>query len=195
MHFFHTPKVRAFTLIEMLVSMTIAGIVFASVMTSYASLTRARQRIELFRGLQQQGSFALIRITDKVRDYGIDYDAYASGWPYSGSTIETQVLYLGDGTVFELDSDGIFRMNGELLLASSVEVVPDTFSFIITPDADPSVLVHPSYYTLNDPSASSSDYLTEQVQPKVQVQMDLRSTMNEAVILPLETTLSTRIYN
>lgn len=186
--------VSGFTLIELLVSMTIGGIVFASVMTSYASLTRARQRIDLYRGLQQQGSFVMIRMADKLRDYGIDYSAYPN-WPYTDGVIETQELYTNNDYVFELTLDGDFLMNEEPLLSTYVRVVPGSFSFRITPDGDPSSLVHPSYYDLGDPSVSTLDYLTEQVQPKVQIYMELQSTLDEDIVLPIQTTISTRIYN
>jgi len=60
-----------FSLIELLVGMTIGGIVLATVMTSYVAMVKTSIRLDLARQMQKETNFAVIRMADKIRNFPI----------------------------------------------------------------------------------------------------------------------------
>ena len=60
-----------FSLIELLVAMTIGGVVLTVVMTSYVAMTKTSLRLDLARQMQKETNFAVIRMVDKIRNHPI----------------------------------------------------------------------------------------------------------------------------
>ncbi len=62
-----------YTLIELLVAITIGGVVLATVMGSFLALSKTQKQLDLTRQIQREINFAAIRIADRVRSQSIDY--------------------------------------------------------------------------------------------------------------------------
>jgi len=65
-------KKRGFSLIELLVGMTIGAIILTVVMGSYAAMAKTTMRLDLARQLQKETNFAVIRMADKIRNFPIE---------------------------------------------------------------------------------------------------------------------------
>ena len=80
MIFFKKPYLKmkrpGFTLIEVLVATVISVAMMTLVMASFWTLWQTYRTSELLRDMQHEATFALTRISDKVRNYGVDYAAY-----------------------------------------------------------------------------------------------------------------------
>ena len=69
-------KNSGFTLIELLVATVISVAMLTLVMASFWTLWQTYRTSELMRDMQHEATFALTRISDKVRNQGIDYSQY-----------------------------------------------------------------------------------------------------------------------
>lgn len=171
-----SPK-PAFTLIEILVSMVIMAMIFSGTLYGFWKILEANARIDLSRQLQKEMHFAMIRMADKIRDYSIDYNAYTSG---PGKACENQdvnsppSLCVKNNYVFSADTE-VLKMNDAPLLSS--RFVTKKLYFSITPNTDPSDISNPQF------------------QPKVTIFLEAESKFLPDVSIPLQTTISSRIYN
>lgn len=168
-------KKRGFTLLELMVAITISGVIMTAIMSSYASLIRTKQKVDQHRQIQAQATLALSRIADKVRDYGIDYDAHD---PTDPNTLFVGTDVNGEDVVFTFTEtdEGQFTLQqttGGRVSPLFSRGVTATGSFTVSPDA----IGRPALY-----------------QPKVHVQLAVSSAKDETIKMDLQTTLSSRRY-
>lgn len=179
-----SSKNPGFTLIEVVVAITIAGIILSAVMVSYVSLAQTSRRIDISRQLQKETNFAMIRIADRVRAQSIDYEAYysGSGSPEACGPSNLKVLCLGaktktitnpSKTVFVLKDENL-EMNAAPLFSKKFKV--DKAEFKISPERDPAKLSNPQY------------------QPKAQIILEISSREEPKISLLIQTTVSSRLY-
>jgi prepilin-type N-terminal cleavage/methylation domain-containing protein len=174
-------KNKAFTLVEVLVSMVVSGLLLTLILGSFWLLIEVNQKNEVSGELQKQTSFALLRIADNVKNYSVDYDAYKD---FSTSICKNrdlkigtqQLLCLGGDHVFEKKKDNLF-MDGQPLFSEYFEVVD--IQFLVSPTANP------------------FDDITEksrQIQPKVTILLEVKSKKYENISLQIQSTISSRKY-
>lgn len=114
-----------FTLIELIVAMTIGGIILASVMGSFLTLSNTKQQLDITRQIQRELSFATIRIADRVRSQAVDYSLV--------SEFNTHKLPLEGNEIFRFDSDeGMLFMNDAPLFSKTLIV--QEAAFIVSPE-------------------------------------------------------------
>jgi len=180
-------KPKGFTLIEVLVSIVVAGIVLSAVMTSYASLSQTSRKATLTRQLQKETHFALMRMEDKIRSLPIGYDQYEGSGHCIGESIGGgKKLCLGQDVALEFHAD-----NGQLLfhkylpgedksqpLFSGRTLVQEA-TFSVVPTKDPA-------QNLGDKSL--------QLQPRVELFLNVASRIEPDITLQIRTTLSSRLY-
>ena len=65
-------KKSGFTLIELMVSITIGAIIITSALSVYANFVQTKIQIDIARQMQKEINFALARVTDRVRNCEIE---------------------------------------------------------------------------------------------------------------------------
>ncbi|HEY5713759.1 MAG TPA: prepilin-type N-terminal cleavage/methylation domain-containing protein [Candidatus Gracilibacteria bacterium] len=76
-------KNKGFTLIELIISIVIYGIIMTSVLASFWTLVKTRERADHFRNLEREVHFAMTRLSDTLRGNGINYiDSIADTGPF-----------------------------------------------------------------------------------------------------------------
>ncbi len=118
-------KNAGFSLIELVVAITIGGVILATVMGSYLSLAQVRQNLDITRQLQREVNFAAMRISDRARAYSVNYEELDAD--------NHHYLPLGDDE-FEYDAmEKELTMNGAPLFSPNVEV--SELNFTVFPTA------------------------------------------------------------
>ena len=169
---------NAFSLIELVIAITVAGIVFSSAMAGYVALVRTEQKAQELRRVQSEARMALLRIGDLLREQGTAYDHHSGGG-------ETTELYLKNGQRLRFSSEGAADFPQNLLYDDAPFFSQNTAvsegSFFIEPEGDP----------------FSTENLTQkslQVQPRVRIFMTLVSRNDPSVRFPIRTLFSLRRY-
>lgn len=115
------------SLVELVVAIAIGGVVLATVMGSYLSLAKMKQNLDITRQIQREVNFAVMRISDRVRAYSVNYDHN------DFSPIDSSFLPLGDDEFKYDEDDGQLTMNGAPLFSPIIEV--RDLRFEVSPDA------------------------------------------------------------
>lgn len=174
-------KNAGFSLIELLVSIVISGLVLSTVMAGYWTLVQAHHTTEIKRNMTQETTFALTRIADRVRTYSVDYEAYNSlPSPGTCATVSfsgSEILCLGQNNVFEKTGTQLL-MNTQPLISPQFEVT--MLNFQISPGQDP-------FQNISNKTA--------QLQPKVTILLETRSVKDPSLSFLLQTTISSRKYS
>lgn len=163
--FLKKTKTPAFSLIELLVAITIGSIILTLVMMSYASMVQTNIRLDESRKLQKQANFAVMRMADRIRNFSVVLpDAQADGLVSD----ETRLVIGKERGVFEFGeiSENI-RMDGQQLFSDNVIVEEINFKY------------------------SKSE---RKIQPWVQIYLKIRSRKNEEITNWVRTTISSRIF-
>ncbi len=114
-------QTTGFTLIELIVAITIGGIILATVMGSFLTLGKIKQQLDLTRQIQRELSFATIRIADRIRSQSLDYTRIEDS--------NLHALPLGETELFSFDPDaGMLFMNDAPLFSSSLMVQDAEFT-------------------------------------------------------------------
>ncbi len=174
-------KNKAFTLIEVLVSIVISALLLTIVLGSFWLLIKINKKNEISGELQREISFAMIRISDKIKSNSIDYQAYTSD-----SSSICQNASLSSGTQnrlclqnkykFQQKNTNLF-MNDQPLFSNDFEV--DFVDFIVSPAEDP---------------FSDISKIGIQLQPKVTIKLKVKSKKYEDLFLEIQSTISSRKY-
>ena len=156
-----------YTLIELLVAITIGGVILATVMGSFLALSKTQKQLDLTRQIQREINFATIRIADRVRSQSIDYDNIV--------ITDNHFLPIVGKEGFRFNPDpGIkqLTMNGAPLFSSNLMVRNLEFAVSENPD-------------------------TSHLQPSVKIELLVSDRTIGAepptVSVPLRTTISSRI--
>ena len=113
-------KKKAFSLIELLVAITIGGIILTVVMGNYIAMVQTTLRLDLARQLQKEANFAVIRMADRVRNYSVDL----------GSSEKEELVIRNDKGRFEfLKTQKKLEMDGQSLFSSNIVVDEVIFGY------------------------------------------------------------------
>jgi prepilin-type N-terminal cleavage/methylation domain-containing protein len=193
-------KRKAFTLIEMIIAITVFTIFIGFVMAAYLTFHKSQQQVAATRSMLLESEAIFNRLGDLMDNHKIHFEYYNSDTALEGDathTLETQELVLisldeeevvtiyweessedeDEGDLFlEIEGEEVIQLNG---IGTSV----DFMSFRIFPDDNP--------YSVENQSDSSFPHF----QPHIQVKMTLGREANfEDVILDLQTTFTSRFY-
>jgi len=181
-------KTSGVTLIELLVSMVIMGIIISLVLGSAWTMVKTQDQAAHFRNLQQEIHFSMSRISDLIRTYGIDYlnnDDLLN--PVQELTLNGKI-YGSDPIVLEIKSSGnreksLFINDSPLLstLVKVKEIGIDTLGeFTVSPKGDP-------FTNYGNPEM--------QIQPRVEIFLVLQDIKYPHLEIPIQTTISSRKYS
>ena len=195
------PRNRSgFTLIEMIIAITVFVIFIGFVMAAYLTFHRSQQQVAATRSMLLEGESVFNRLGDLMDDHQIYFDYYHasdSTTEDSTYTLESQELVLislneeevvhlyweeseedeEEGNLFyEIEGEDPIQLNG---VGTSV----DFMSFRIFPNDNP-------YSVENQADANFPHF-----QPHIQVKMSLGREVNGSdVILDLQSTFTSRFY-
>lgn len=175
-------KPKGFTLIELIVSFVVMAIVLSAVMQSLQSFIQTSRKLSVVREIQQDLSFALLRMGDRIRNNSIDYQAYDGGACATVAKINGQKLCLNNGWLLEKQGDVLFLSKGSVqspLFPKNVKVVQALFS--ISPEQDP-----------EDPVNWGNPVF--QRQPRVDIHLEIESLRDGDVNFEIDTSFSSRVY-
>ncbi|MFT7184555.1 MAG: prepilin-type N-terminal cleavage/methylation domain-containing protein [Oceanicoccus sp.] len=193
-------KREAFTLIEMVIAITVFVIFIGFVMAAYLTFHRSQTQVAATRSMLLEGEAIFNRLGDLMDDHKINFEYYNTESEFgtdASYTLEVQDLVLisldeeevvhvyweeseedeDEGNLFyELDGEDPIQLNA---LGTSV----DFMSFRIFPDDNP--------YSIENQSDPDFPHF----QAHIQVKMTLGRVANsDDVILDLQTTLTSRFY-
>lgn len=176
-------KHSAFTLVELLVSMVISALLLTAVLGSFWVLMQTNQKNEISGRLQQQTNFALLRISDKIKNHSIDYEKAKNmtPLPLDLGTPQKQLLLNGNFE-FKKTPDNL-TMNGQPLFSNEFKVT-ETF-FWVSPSKDPLDLTQ---------FTTPLEQKKSQLQPKVTIVLQVESKRFPNISLDIQTTISSRKY-
>ena len=172
-----SSKSSAFTLIEVLVSLVISGIMLTLVTSSYWLFLKVHKKAAVSRELQQETRFAMTRMADKIRAYNINYQDYESGGACPPSQTRNYKLCLNDHTI-SFHENNVWLDEHPLFSIDKFTV--ETAYFEFSPEVDP---------------LKNIGNLPAQIQPKTTVFLHLTSKKFPDTELKVQTTLSSRKYN
>jgi len=158
-------KKSAFTLIEILVSVTITGIIFSAVMVCFFVFFKMQEQTNVWRNLEKETHFTMMRIADKIRMHGVDY----------AQDNKIDQIFLKNNYVFEKKDENLY-MNDEPLFSAQEILIKDV-KFFISPE--------------QDPNAGEKKF---RVQPKVRMKISVQSKKIPDINFTLKTTISSRDY-
>lgn len=182
---------KGFTLIEMLVAMSIFVAFVGILLNSYTSIVRAQRDANDYRATYVEARQVFDILVQEMRDGMVDYQKYPAGvWGKQqnlylinkDNTARTHITY--DGTTVHLDKE--FFLSAETKssdLNSEVEIT--NFGLYVSPAIDP-----------YDGANYAND--RNQFHPKVTIfarfEKNLGAT-KDPIIIDLQTTISSRVYN
>ena len=174
-NFHHTrrAKIRGFTLLELLVSIVIGGIVLAGALSTYGVFSQTTARIRQTQQLHQAVNFAMIRMADRMRAYSIGYEQYGNFLP--GKT--SNQVFFGDGTHLHFSKNQLY-LNEQPLFAPPFVVTDAVFT--VTPAQDP----------FSATKLSADSYR----QPRLTIKLQVASKQNPTITTTVRTTISSRLY-
>ena len=174
-------KNKAFTLVEVVVSMVISALLLTIVLGSFWLLIKINKKNEIAGELQRQTSFAIMRISDKIKNNSIDYKAYAHN---SAGICQNLSLVSGTQNRLCLQNSYEFKQEGVNLLMNGQPLFSDDFKldfvhFFVSPPEDP---------------FSDISKIEIQLQPKVTISLKVKSKKYEDIFLEVQSTISSRKY-
>jgi len=170
-------KNRGFTLIEMLVTLSIFSVVVLLTMNTFLSSFASQKRLIEMQSVQREGSYIMetlsreIRMATEMTDYD-NNDSSITFKNYSGE----DVIYCRadeDASCSDADNGDYFAYGpdaGNMEIMNSSDIVVDSLRFYV-------------------PTISPNN------QPIIVVAMTISSAKDPSVSMTLQTSVSTRIYN
>ncbi len=155
-----------FSLIELLVAMTIGGVILTAVMTSYVAMTKTSLRLDLARQMQKETNFAVIRMVDKIRNY-----------PIKNCDEKKLVLQNRQGHEitfkFLLENKQQLTLNEQPLFSENIAVDDGHF----------------------DCKGLDDEENPAKIQPRVQIYLQVSAKKDPEITNRVQTTISSRIFN
>ena len=190
----------AFTLIEMIIAITVFVIFIGFVMAAYLTCHRSQAQVAATRSMLLEGEAIFNRLGDLMDDHKIYFEYYNTSVDHAADvdySLETQELVL-----ISLDEEEVVMLSweaseedeekGNLFLTiddeepiqlNALGTSVNFMSFRIFPNDNPYLV------------ANQSDSSFPHFQPHIQVKMTMgREGSSEDVILDLQTTLTSRFY-
>lgn len=191
---------KGFTLVELLVAMSIFVVFLGVLMSSYTSIIRAQHEANNYRVMYSEARHVFETITQELRNGMVGYDFYNSSPPPSGgdsieiidkSGLQKTIISF----VEPVPDEGIGRINYKTFALSNASVVEENYlnSDAVSVD-DLSFYVYPSKDPYNNANVDDNAL---QFQPMITVSATFsrNRTNKEPYFLTLQTTISSRIYN
>ncbi len=178
---------QGFTLVEMLIAMTVFLIFIGVVMNSYFGIVRSMHEANEYRIMYAEARHVFDRLSDEIRNSAIIYYeavSYQSG-------IDKLRLMATDGSyqkTFEYDGENLVLSDGEFesepYQLNSDEVKISDLKFYVSPAKDP--------YNPQNTAASNLQF-----QPKVTITATFVRELsgNKTYSFELQTTVSSRFYS
>ncbi len=162
-------KFAGFTLVEVVVSITIGGVILATVMGTYLSLAKIKADLDISRKIQREMNFAMMRMGDRIRFNEISFDKYDRHVLCAGGLDSEKCKY---GTKFQFKkSDNEENKTGKLLMNNdplfSPQLNVEAFRFTVQGENDE--------------------------QHRVQIEMLVSAVAKPSIKIPLRTTISSRL--
>ena len=164
---------KGFSLIEIIASCTILGIVTSSLIGTILVLQSAKNNIATNSRLQHELQFATDRLGNLIRDFSINYAAYENN---ICSTSDTSKLCLGGNNTISTAGQNLL-LNTEPLF--SQKTIVNKAQFSIFPNKNP---------------AKNLANKELQYQPSVQIILEIASRYNPQNNYKINTTYSSRKY-
>jgi prepilin-type N-terminal cleavage/methylation domain-containing protein len=103
-------EAKAFTLIEMVIAITVFSIFLGFVIGVYLSFHRAQQDTATERSLLMDGEAAMTVISDALRTYRVDYEEYGSLNPWAGDVLSAvnERDYLFDSASYVMEESVLY---------------------------------------------------------------------------------------
>jgi len=164
-------KKSGFSLIEILVTIVISGILLAAAAGNFAYFLRAEQKINLQRELQKQVFFAMSRLNDAARGCEIDFENFAA----------EKIIFKNPEKIFEktdenhADFPENFLLENQPLFSKKFRV--EKINFAISPTENP-----------------REDWANPQFQPKVEIFLRAAARAMPEISTEVRTVISSRIY-
>ncbi len=118
----HRSAKSAFTLVEVLISLVLAAILFTIVFRSYVSITQVSTRLENEKKLNMEITFITETVQNIADTYQIDYTKYGS--TLIAAQWRTKTLYLTGGS----QTGAMLQFSGENLLRIHANIVTPLIS-------------------------------------------------------------------
>lgn len=176
----------AFTLIEMIIAITVFTIFIGFAISAYLTFHRADQDALTNRSLLMESEAILNELSDATRQNKIDYDSYASGSGFFSLYLispdgSEQTIYTWDPDEETLSVERI--LNG----ASSGEYPLNSENLSVT-------YVNFEVFPEEDPYADSSYELQYQPMVRFDLNFSMPGRMDTELTLELSTTVTSRYY-
>jgi len=165
-------KKSGFSLLEILVTIVISGILLAAAAGNFAYFLRAEQKINLQRELQKQVFFAMSRLNDAVRGCEIDFASFSpEKINFKKNSVEKIFEKTDENHIFPEN----FLLENQPLFSKKFRV--EKINFVISPKKDP-----------------RENWANPQFQPKVEIFLHARSREIPEISTAVRTVISSRIY-
>ena len=181
---------KGFTLIEMLVAMTIFVVFIGVIISSYASIVQSQKHTNDFRIVYADARSVFETLVLDLRDGMVDYASYHGHAVPVGNGLQELYLVSKDAAVktkivYKVDEKSVFVSQGPdfsdaVKLNNNVNIVD--FKMYVSPVIDP-----------YDPQFVAND--KNQFQPKVTIYAEFGEEKGDESNVKLQTTISSRIYN
>lgn len=187
---------KGFTLVEMLVAISIFSIVIVVVADLFARSNQVRMRASINQEVQGNAQLIMGQLTDRFRSGTVDYDAYGG-----------QIVNIQEDTFYFIDEQGV---NTVVTTSSDLSFCPDAKSIpciVISEDGGanfqsltPSGVRVPKLDFYIDPPQSPTESngkgFVYDIQPRVTIVVGLQSTIARedlAKIFYFQTSVSSRV--
>lgn len=131
-------KNTGFTLIEILVAMSIFVIVMLTIGGIFVSITKTQRKSSIEQRVQAEARYALELLTQEIKGGEIDYNAYGGALGSNLQTILNLIRPNGDNVQFRLGDNTLkMRVGGSDQNVLSSDVKVENLQFYITPLASP----------------------------------------------------------
>ena len=168
-----------YTLIELLVAVTLSGVVLSAFLGQVSHFFSQQQLLGQGQKLQASADFALQKLADELRRESVDYEAYASG--VCGNLSEQNMADFSAEKLCLSTEKKFWVEDQQLWYQSGTEQAP------LTPS---SVVVDRAYFWITPVERSSSN----PQQPKVSLFLEFSAENPLVSPIILTTTISSRQY-
>ena len=173
----------AFSLIEIIITITISGIVFSSVLANFFIYIKQQNKIQVIREVNADTHFPLLRMSDKIRSFAIDYAKHKIGkdrCPTISSFKVDRICLEKDYQFFLEDRVVQMKKGSKTSPLTSKNIIVDKLLFFVTPAENP---------------FTKTTQRQNRLQPKVTIFISARSVRLPEITQTMQTTISSRIYD
>jgi hypothetical protein len=176
-------KNQGFTVIEALISAGMFIIIFVLIVDLAVIFTRHPEKIIRKKQIEIELSYAVEKISQKIRTSEIDYSKYSS--PLVNPATTLHLINDIDGEIAITQTGTTLTMNSDNLTSDKVVIDAGQLHFFVNPTTDPFC----DSYTTGSYIVCSSN-----AQPLVTISLLAHHVDDAATTINLQTTISSRVY-